>query len=66
MMNLPELFFLRAGRPVICAFFGVILATAGVFHMVKLHFTFASLADNPREYLLHCAAGLLFGWAFAE
>ncbi len=65
-MNLPILFYLRAGRPVICALFSVILIAAGVLHMVKLHFTFALLADNPREYLLHCVAGLLFGRVFAE
>lgn len=60
------LFFLRAGRLAVCAFFSFLLAIAGVIHMVKLHFTVALFADNAREYLLHCAAGLLFGWVFAE
>lgn len=66
MMDILTFFFLRAGRPVVCACITFLLIAAGVIHMVKLHFTFALLVDNYREYLLHCAAGLLFGWIFAE
>lgn len=66
MMDILPYFFLRAGRVMICALFSLLLILAAVLHMVKLHFTMAMLADNAREYLLHCAAGLLFGWIFAE
>lgn len=66
MMDIPMLLFLRTGRPVMCALFSLLLTLAGVVHMVKLPFTMTLLADNAREYLLHCAAGLLFGWMFAE
>lgn len=65
-MDILTLFFLRAGRPVMGAFIAFLLIVAGVIHMVKLHFSVAMLADNSREYLFHCAAGLLFGWIFAE
>lgn len=66
LMDIPMLLFLRAGRWVVCAFIAFVLIGAGVIHMVKLHFTFALLVDNSREYLLHCAAGVLFGWIAAE
>lgn len=66
MTDILTFFYLRAARPVICAFFALLLTVVGVSHMLKLHFTVALLADNWREYLLHCAAGLLFGWIFAE
>ncbi len=66
MNDISTFLFLRAGRPIVCSVFAVILTAAGIFHMVKLHFTLASLADNPREYLMHCAAGLFFGLIFTE
>ena len=65
-MDILALFYLRAGRPAICAFFAFILTIAGTMHVVKLPFTLAMLVDSWREYLMHCAAGLLFGWIFAE
>lgn len=65
-MDILTLLYLRAGRRVICAFIALLLTAAGTIHLMKLPLAMDSLVDSRREYLMHCAAGLLFGWMFAE
>ncbi len=66
MTNILSLLFLQRTRAPLCLFLAALLAVAGAAHMVKLNFTTEQFQESWREYLLHCAAGLLFGWLFVE